>query len=85
MAIVEGIAKGDWLTKAGSVISEASSVKAAANVKLGAVPYFTGNLLDVGDRWRYGMKLASTFSTITPSEGGVPVAASRASPTSESG
>jgi len=85
IAIVEGIAKGDTLTKMGSVISEASSVKAAANVKPGDVPYFTGNLLEVGDRWRYGMKLASTFSTIVPSEGGAPVAIPSGPPTPEAG
>ena len=39
------------------------------NIAGGDVPYFpdTGDLLDVSQRFDYGMTLASTFSTITPS------------------
>ena len=73
VAVLEGIAKGDTLTRVGAAFSDASKVKGGAGINPGDVPYFTGNLLDVGDRWRYGMKLASTFSSIKPSEGGVAV------------
>jgi hypothetical protein len=73
--VLTGIAKGDTLTKMGAAFSDAAKVKGGAGIKPGDVPYFTGNLLDVGDRWNYGMKLASTFSSITPTEAGVAVPA----------
>jgi hypothetical protein len=68
LKLLEGIAKGDWLTQAGATISSASSVKEGTNIAKGDVPYFpkTGNLQDVAQRWAYGMKLAQQFSTITP-------------------
>ena len=67
--ILEGIAKGDWATQAGAVLSSADEVKAGTRIKAGDVPYFdkSGNLQDVGQRFAYGMKLASTFSTVSPS------------------
>ena len=49
------------------------------------MPYFTGNLLDWTDRWKYGMKLASTFSSITPTEGGAAVAAPTTPPGVDAG
>jgi hypothetical protein len=68
LKLLEGIAKGDWLTKAGATISSASSVKEGTNIAKGDVPYFpkAGNLMDVAQRYAYGMKLAGQFSTITP-------------------
>jgi hypothetical protein len=67
--ILEGIAKGDAATQAGALFSDADEVKAGTNIKAGDVPYFdkSGNLQDVAQRFAYGMKLAGTFSTITPS------------------
>jgi hypothetical protein len=69
LKLLEGIAKGDWLTKAGATISSASSVEKGDGIAPGDVPYFdkTGNLKDVAQRYAYGMKLASTFSTVKPS------------------
>jgi hypothetical protein len=80
VAILTDIATGSTLTKVGAAVSDASEVKPGAGITPGKVPFFTGNLLDVADRWRYGMKLASTFSSITPTEGGAPVAVPSAPP-----
>jgi hypothetical protein len=66
IAILTDIAKGSTLTKLGALTSDAAKVKPGTGINPGDVPYFTGNLLDWTDRWKYGMKLASTFSTITP-------------------
>jgi hypothetical protein len=67
--ILSGIAKGDWATQLGAAVaSDADVVKAGKNIKAGDVPYFpeSGDLLDVSQRFAYGLKLASTFSTIKP-------------------
>ncbi len=85
IAVLEGVAKGDWTTRQGARFSDAAEVKPGAGINPGAVPYFTGNLLDPADRWRYGMKLASTFSSITPTEGGAAVAAPTAPPGVDAG
>jgi hypothetical protein len=85
VAVLEGVAKGDWTTRQGARFSDASEVKPGAGITPGAVPYFTGNLLDPADRWRYGMKLASTFSSITPKDGGVAAAVPTAPPGVDAG
>ena len=66
VAILTDIATGSTLTKMGAAFSDASKVQPGAGIIPGDVPYFTGNLLDWTDRWKYGMKLAATFSSITP-------------------
>ena len=67
--LLEGIAKGDWATQLGSAFSKADNVVAGKNIAAGDVPYFdaTGDLQDISQRYAYGMKLASQFSTLKPS------------------
>ena len=65
-AVIEAIAKGGWQAQAGSYISSADYVQPGHNINKGYVPYFTGDLLKPEDRWHYGMKLADTFSTLSP-------------------
>ena len=64
--LLEGIAKGDWATQLGSAFSNADNVEAGKNIAAGDVPYFdaAGDLQDVSQRFKYGMKLASQFSTL---------------------
>lgn len=67
--LLEGIAKGDWATQLGSAFSSADTVAPGTNIAGGDVPYFeqSGDLQDVSQRFAYGMKLASQFSTLRPS------------------
>jgi hypothetical protein len=66
------VAIGKWVPQISSrqagQLAIGGKVKAGPYNKGGEVPLFTGDITKPEDRWKYGMKLAETFSTL-PSPG----------------
>jgi hypothetical protein len=67
-SILQNMADGTWTSaRAGASVFAAGTVQPGPNIRGGRVPFFTGRMRDMANRWNYGMLIANTFSELTPS------------------
>ena len=65
--ILQNMADGTWSSaQIGASIFDAGTVQPGTNIRGGRVPFFSGTMRHMPNRWRYGNLIASTFSTLTP-------------------
>ena len=65
--ILQNMADGTWTSaQVGASVFAAGTVQAGPNIRGGRVPFFSGRMRDMPNRWRYGNVIANTFSTLTP-------------------